>query len=497
MKCDFSNRLRRIGARGFRVRGTTIALALMAVVLAGAPAARAGGFGYGINITGPAFPGVNALPAENISLARTSAPWSEVQPSPPPAPYDWSSTDRNVTELAEQGMTWLPIAMGTPAWAATAAPSPQAWFPGAVAGNPSAYGQFVAALAQRYGAGGIFWQQNPQLPYLPVRAVEAWNEENNPNFFSPANDPAVYYGMYQAAQQDAHALMGDAVQVIFGGVLDAGLDPMPWLAQLSAQHPGAFATIDAFGYHPYLYALPTIVQHLEAIRVFLDEQGATNVPISITEVGDNSGFSPEQEWAGTAYRLANSLPDSGCDVNMLVLHAWEGDDPQTPDEDSEGWYTLATPQGALTQTGQAFASGASAAPTPPPGGAWCTPLSPGLKLAIHRLRDGRMQATIGLAPSAQGVVTVTARRPGQRPVTLTPAASGAHQLPVSPGRWTVTATFDGSAPWADARATVTVTIPRRSGPSAPVHGVRGRCSRRPRGAACHVVKTAATRAGRR
>jgi hypothetical protein len=390
--------------------------------------------------------------------------------------------------------------MGTPAWAATAAPSPQAWFPEAVAGNPSAYGQFVAALAQRYGPGGVFWQQNPLLPYLPVRAVEAWNEENNPNFFSPANDPAVYYGMYQAAQQDTHALLGDGVPVIFGGVLDSGLDPMPWLAQLSAQHPGAFATIDALGYHPYLYALPTIVQHLQAIRVFLDEQGATDVPISITEVGDNSGFSPEQEWAGTAYRLANSLPDSGCDVNMLVLHAWQGDEPQTPDEDSQGWYTLATPQGALTETGRAFASGASASPTPPPGGAWCAPLSPGLKLTIHRLRDGRMQATISLAPSAQGVVTVTARRPGQRPVTLTAAASGAHQLPASPGRWTVTATFGGSAPWADARATLTVTIPRRSVPTGPVHGVRGqprRGRRHRRGAVHHAVKTATTRAGRR
>lgn len=80
MKCDFSNRLRRIGARGFRVRGTTIALALMAVVLAGAPAARAGGFGYGINITGPALPGVNALPAENISLPGPAPPGQRCSP---------------------------------------------------------------------------------------------------------------------------------------------------------------------------------------------------------------------------------------------------------------------------------------------------------------------------------------------------------------------------------------------------------------------------------
>jgi hypothetical protein len=235
---------------------------------------------------------------------------------------------------------------------------------------------------------------------------------------------------------------------------------MPWLAKLSAQRPGALATIDAFAYHPYLYVLPTIVEHLQAIRVFLDEQGATDVPISITEVGDNSAFSPEQQWAGTAYRLAHSLPNSGCDVNMLVIHEWQGDNPQTPDEDSEGWYTLATPQGALTNTGQAFAAGAGATPTAPPGGAWCPPLTPGLKLTIRRVRHGRMQATIRLAANAQGVVTLTARRPGRRPVTLTPAASGAHELPASPGRWTVTATFAGSAPWADARATHTVTIPR-------------------------------------
>jgi hypothetical protein len=473
MGCELFNRLGRCaGARGLRVRHASIALTLLAVVLAGAPAARAGGFRYGINTSDLTSPGLNALPAENITVARTGAPWSSVQPSPPPAPYDWSSTDLNVTELAEQGMTWLPIAMGTPAWAATATPSPQAWFPEAVAGDPSAYGRFVAALAQRYGPGGTFWQQNPQLPYLPVAAVEAWNEENNPNFFSPSDDPAVYYGMYEAARQDTHALLGDQVQVIFGGLLDSGLDPMPWLAQLSAQRPGAFATIDALAYHPYLYELATIVQHLQTMRVFLDERGATDVPIAITEIGDNSAFSPEQAWAGTVYRLANSLPDSGCGVNMFIVHEWKGDNPQTPDEDSQGWYTLATPPGALTRTGQAFASGASATPTPPAGGAWCAPLSPGLKLTIRRLRYGRMQATISLAASAKGVVTVTARRPGQRAVTLTSAASGAHLLPASPGRWTVTVTFDGSAPWADARATHTVTIPRRTVPVPPVHGVR-------------------------
>jgi len=462
MGCGVSNRLGR----------TTLALAFLVAALVGAPAARAGRFRYGVNTSDPTSPGLNALSASSITVARTGATWSSVQPSPPPAPYDWSSTDQNVTELAEHGMTWLPIAMGTPAWAAIATPAPQAWFREAVAGNPSAYGQFVAALAQRYGPGGIFWQQKPQLPYLPVSAVEAWNEENNPNFFSPSDDPAVYYAMYEAARQDTHALLGDAVQVIFGGVLDSGLDPRPWLAQLSAQRPGAFATIDSFGYHPYLYALPAIVQHLQAIRGFLDEQGATDVPISITEAGDNSAFSPEQDWAGTTYRLANSLPNSGCDVNMLVIHAYQGDDPHTPDEDSEGWYTLETPQGGLTETGQAFASGASATPTPPPGGAWCPPLSPGLKLTIRRMRHGRMQATIRLGAGAQGVITVTARRPGQRPVTLTSAGAGAHQLPASPGRWTVTAMFNGSAPWADARATATVNIPRRSVPVAPARGAR-------------------------
>ncbi len=34
----------------------------------------------------------------------------------------------------------------------------------------------------RYGPEGTFWEENPGLPYLPIRRWEIWNEENLATF---------------------------------------------------------------------------------------------------------------------------------------------------------------------------------------------------------------------------------------------------------------------------------------------------------------------------
>ncbi len=44
----------------------------------------------------------------------------------------------------------------------------------------TAMAQYVTSFAQRYGPGGTFWSENPQLPYEPINSYEIGNEPNIP-----------------------------------------------------------------------------------------------------------------------------------------------------------------------------------------------------------------------------------------------------------------------------------------------------------------------------
>ena len=50
----------------------------------------------------------------------------------------------------------------------------------------------MAALVQRYGSGGTYWPDHPDVPRLPVIDFEVWNEPNFAAFWCPRPQPARY-----------------------------------------------------------------------------------------------------------------------------------------------------------------------------------------------------------------------------------------------------------------------------------------------------------------
>src|SRR2546425_664331 len=117
-----------------------------------------------------------------IAVARTDAMWAYVQPQGPPGlltPNSWTETDRRMTALAGHHIQWQPILDYTPKWQQT--------IPGDDKSAPKsndAFAQFAAAFAARYGPGGTFWSLHGELPNLPVRTYEIWNEPNG-TFWTP------------------------------------------------------------------------------------------------------------------------------------------------------------------------------------------------------------------------------------------------------------------------------------------------------------------------
>ncbi len=50
--------------------------------------------------------------------------------------------------------------------------------------EPEQYARFLAAAARRYGTGGSFWAERPELPRRPIRDWQIWNEPSLRDFWS-------------------------------------------------------------------------------------------------------------------------------------------------------------------------------------------------------------------------------------------------------------------------------------------------------------------------
>jgi hypothetical protein len=78
---------------------------------------------------------------------------------------------------------------------------------------------------RRYGQGGSFWRENPELPYLPVEAWELWNEPNIVTF-SSNSDPERFARLLRIGGGAIHGA-DPAAKVILGGLFGRPLQIPP------------------------------------------------------------------------------------------------------------------------------------------------------------------------------------------------------------------------------------------------------------------------------
>jgi hypothetical protein len=166
------------------------------------------------------------------------------------------------------------------------------------AADAAAMAGFVTSFAQRYGRGGSFWAQHPELPYVPVESYEIGNEPDiTPT--APADqtslhyaDPTAYAGVYESARAALHQV-DPAAQAVVGGMLDSGAIGL----DQAEQYLGAIGPMDAVGYHPYLYDATRMEQDTLALRQWLDANGHAGVPLDINEFGAAAGVTAgSAEW---------------------------------------------------------------------------------------------------------------------------------------------------------------------------------------------------------
>jgi hypothetical protein len=264
---------------------------------------------------------LKALRASGATLARSDALWEASEPSPPVGGihrYDWRFDDQIASSLAANHLRWLPIVDYSAAWAQS--------IPGQDHSPPSSsadYAAYAAALAARYGPGGSFWREHPELPPLSVQAFEIWNEPDSPYFWVPRPDAARYAELYTKAR-DAIRGVDPSARVVVGGLSVE----LVFLPQLLGADPGLRGMIDGVALHPYGVSPGAVLARVAATRLALERVGLSTVPLYLTEFGwattppGTLDYLPEQLRPGYIEQTLLGLASSGCDVAATVLYTW-------------------------------------------------------------------------------------------------------------------------------------------------------------------------------
>lgn len=273
---------------------------------------------------------VGQMSADGLKVARADGAWAWAEPVRPTEGrhvYQWDPVDRPAQSLdrvalllARHGVRLLPVLATAPAWAGGSG----------VDITPEHYDDFAAftaAFAARYGTGGSFWLEHPEVPTLPVIDYEIWNEANSANFWTGKADPSEYVRGLRPVSAAIHR--ADPRGRVLASIGWQGFEA--YMAGLYAA--GAKGTFDAVGFHPYAPHAVAILDLVEGMRQALVRGGDAQVPIGVTETGQprstsgpgsaraGSGVVSDQARAATHALTGDALARSDCGIDDYLLYA--------------------------------------------------------------------------------------------------------------------------------------------------------------------------------
>jgi hypothetical protein len=226
---------------------------------------------------------LNDLVAARVGIVRDVFPWAGIELAP--GFYDFAKTDRYVADAARHGMQVLPVLLMAPNFRSTApASNPKhGFYPPR---DPNDMGAFAAVLAKRYGPGGDFWKQHPDIPDVPIRSWQVWNEPNLPVYWADGPSPERYTELLKATAAGLRSVDPNADIVSAGLPYSSDrrtLSPEQFLRGMYAA--GAKGSFTTLAVHPYSDTVTRMVGALARMRRVLDAGGDNGVPIWVTEVG--------------------------------------------------------------------------------------------------------------------------------------------------------------------------------------------------------------------
>jgi hypothetical protein len=237
---------------------------------------------YGVvGVHAPSQGELNRVAAAGGGTFRVQVDWRFIQRRP--GAFNWAPTDLFFAEAALAGVTPLPDLLGVPKWISRDHDRP----PLRNARQRAAWSAFLSGLAQRYGSNGTFWSMHPELPRHPVTTWEIWHEPNLAPFFG--GKPSAK-GFVKLLKLSSMALKGadPAAQVVAGGLWPYGSEasiPIGTFLRAMYRVPGASASFDALGVHPFAAKPKGVIRLLAEVRQFMISHGDGAKPIWVTAFG--------------------------------------------------------------------------------------------------------------------------------------------------------------------------------------------------------------------
>jgi hypothetical protein len=285
-------------------------LVLVLVVLATMPAAAHAYLPPGFIGVSPQNPG-NAKDYELMQQAgvysvRLPLYWAGVEPQNPAfSERHWSGFDHDVRLAAREGLEIMPFITNSPQWVASNGidlPVANTW-------QRRAWASFLRAAVRRYGPEGSFWREEEELPYLPVRRWEIWNEENIVTFSSDP-EPKRFAVLMRIAGRVIHR-EAPGSKVILGGLFGRPLQIPPniasgdflsrfYRARRVKQH------FDGVALHPYVADARAMGAQLRNLRRIMRRHNDGATPLYVTELGWGSASGPTR-WQRGLWGQANQL----------------------------------------------------------------------------------------------------------------------------------------------------------------------------------------------
>lgn len=258
----------------------------MALLTLAAPAAAATPPGFfGVMADGPLLrPSVDLgreaalMRTSGVGSVRAAFYWRSLQPQSG-GPIRWAQTDRIVEAAARNGLPVLPVLVRAPEWAALGDTRE-----GAVP-EPQLYGAFVGDAVRRYGPGGSFWAERPDLPALPVRSWQLWNEPDIDRYLAPIGRS--WMDAYVPLLRAGHGAVKAAdptAQVIAGGLTNRSWEDLERLYKA-----GGGPYFDAAAIHPFSRRVSNVLKIVTLARRVMRRRGDGAKPLVLTEVSWSSG----------------------------------------------------------------------------------------------------------------------------------------------------------------------------------------------------------------
>jgi hypothetical protein len=259
------------------------------------------------------------MESSGVGSVRLPMYWAGIQSETPfSSEPDFDGFDHDVRLAAEHDIRIMPFVWGSPEWAAARSidlPIRTAW-------QRWGWATFLRDAVDRYGPQGSFWVEHQDVPYLPIRSWEVWNEQNIVTF-SSTTQPADYAQLLRDSGRVLRE-MDPGAKILIGGLFGRPLQIPPntasgdFLARLY-QAGNVKQFFDGVALHPYVADAGAMRAQIRNLRRVMSVHHDARTRLYLTEIGWGSD-SYESRWERGPRGQARELNEA---MSMLVVNRRE------------------------------------------------------------------------------------------------------------------------------------------------------------------------------